>query len=72
MKNYELTKHIKVYFITPDEDSTLTIANPAKKGRIIVEVDTDGGYVLNDKEIEQSDKIKTFDKFIDDLKSLLS
>ena len=71
MKNYELTKHIKVYFITPDEDSTLTIANPAKKGRVIVEVDTDGGYVLNEKEIEQSDKIKTFDKFIDDLKSLL-
>ena len=72
MKNYELTNHIKVYFITPDEDGTLTIANPAKKGRVIVEVDTDGGYVLNDKEIEQSDKVKTFDKFIDDLKTLLS
>ncbi len=73
MKNYELTNHIKVYFITPDEDGTLTIANPAKikKGRVIVEVDTDGGYVLSEKEIEQSDKIKTFDKFIDDLKSLL-
>jgi len=72
MKNYELTNHIKVYFITPDEDGTLTIANPAKKGRVIVEVDTDGGYVLSEKEIEQSDKVKTFDKFIDDLKSLLS
>lgn len=72
MKNYELTNNIKVYFITPDEDGTLTIANPAKKGRVIVEVDTDGGYVLSEKEIEQSDKVKTFDKFIDDLKSLLS
>ncbi len=72
MKNYELTNHIKVYFITPDEDGTLTISNPAKKGRVIVEVDTDGGYVLSEKEIEQSDKVKTFDKFIDDLKSLLS
>ncbi len=72
MKNYELTNHIKVYFITPDEDGTLTIANPAKKGRVIVEVDTDGGYVLSEKEIEQSDKVKTFDRFIDDLKSLLS
>jgi len=72
MKNYELTNHIKVYFVTPDEDSTLTIANPAKKGRVIVEVDTDGGYVLSEKKIEQSDKVKTFDKFIDDLKSLLS
>jgi len=72
MKNYELTNNIKVYFITPDEDGTLTIANPAKKGRVIVEVDTDGGYVLSEKEIEQSDKVKTFDKFIDDLKSVLS
>ena len=74
MKNYELTNHIKVYFITPDEDGTLTIANPdkIKKGRVIVEVDTDGGYVLSEKEIEQSDKIKTFDKFIDDLKILLT
>ena len=74
MKNYELTNHIKVYFITPDEDGTLKIANPAKtkKGRVIVEVDTDGGYLLSEKEIEQSDKVKTFDKFIDDLKSLLS
>ena len=72
MKNYELTNHIKVYFITPDEDGTLTSANPARKGRVIVEVDTDGGYVLSEKKIEQSDKIKTFDKFIDDLKNLLS
>jgi len=72
MKNYELTNHIKVYFVTPDEDGTLIIANPAKKGRVIVEVDTDGGYVLSEKKIEQSDKVKTFDKFIDDLKSLLS
>ena len=27
------TKHIKIYFITPDEDGTLTIRKPAKKGR---------------------------------------
>jgi len=72
IKNYELTNHIKVYFITPDEDNTLTIANPAKKGRIIVEVDTDGSYVLSETDIEESDKVKMFDKFIDDLKSLLA
>ncbi|MCD6086161.1 DNA modification methylase, partial [bacterium] len=29
----ELTKHIKVYFVTPDEDGTLTTKDPAKKGR---------------------------------------
>jgi len=72
MKNYELTKHIKVYFITPDEDGTLTIAKPAKKGRAIVETDTDGSYILSEADIEESDRVKMFDKFIDDLKSLIA
>lgn len=67
----EATKHIKVYFVTPDEDGTLTIKTPTKKGRAIVEVDTDGSYVLSETDIEESDKVKMFDKFIDDLKKLL-
>ena len=65
------TKHIKVYFVTPDEDGTLTVKKPTKKGRAIVEVDTDGSYVLSETDIEESDKVKMFDKFIDDLKELL-
>jgi type II restriction enzyme len=65
------TKHIKVYFVTPDEDGTLTVKKPTKKGRAIVEVDTDGSYVLSETDIEESDKVKMFDKFIDDLKKLL-
>lgn len=68
----EATKHIKVYFVTPDEDGTLTIKKPTKKGRAIVEVDTDGSYVLSEVNIEESSKVKMFDKFIDDLKFLLS
>jgi len=67
----EATKHIKVYFVTPDEDGTLTIKDPAKKGRAIVEIDTDGSYVLSETDIDESDKVKMFDKFIDDLKNLL-
>ena len=67
----EATKHIKVYFVTPDEDGTLTIKKPTKKGRAIVEVDTDGSYVLSETDIEESNKVKMFDKFIDDLKKLL-
>lgn len=67
----EVTKHIKVYFVTLDEDETLIIKNPAKKGRAIIEIDTDGGYVLSETDIEESDKVKMFDKFIDDLKILL-
>jgi type II restriction enzyme len=66
-----ITKHIKVYFITPDEDGTLTIKHPTKKGRAIVEIDTDGCYVLSETNIEESDKVKMFDKFIPDLKRLM-
>jgi type II restriction enzyme len=67
----EATKHIKVYFITPDEDGALTNKTPAKKGRAIVEVDLDGSYVLTEEEIEESTKVKLFEHFIDDLKRLL-
>ena len=67
----EVTKHVKVFFITPDEDGTLKTKEPAKKGRAIVEVDTDGSYVMNEEEVEESDKVKMFDKFIEDLKKLV-
>lgn len=66
----KVTEHIKVYFVTPDEDKTLTIKKPAKKGRAIVEVDTDGSYVLSETEIEESNKVKMFNKFIEDLKTI--
>lgn len=66
------TKHIKVFFITPDEDKTLSIRKPAKKGRAIVEVDTDGSYVMSEEKIEESNKVKKFDKFIFDLKNLIN
>jgi len=68
----EATKHIRVYFITPDEDGTLTYKEPVKKGRAIVEVDLDGSYVLTEEKIEESEKVKLFEHFIDDLKRLLS
>ncbi len=68
----DLTKHIKVFFITPDEDDTLLIKKPAKKGRAIVEIDTDGAYVMSESLVEESNKVKMFDKFIPDLRKLLS
>lgn len=67
----EVTKHIKVFFITPDEDGTLKTKMPTKKGRAIVEVDTDGSYVMSEEEVEESNKVKLFDKFIEDLKKLM-
>ena len=59
----KITKHIKVFFVTPDEDKTLSVRKPAKKGRAIVEIDTDGSYVMSEEEIEESNKVKKFDKF---------
>ncbi|MBA7562512.1 hypothetical protein ES708_04164 [subsurface metagenome] len=66
------TEHIRVYFITPDEDRTLTIKTPTKKGRAIVEVDTDGSYVMSETRVEESEKVKMFDKFIEDLRRLVN
>ena len=66
----EVTKHIKVFFITPDEDRTLTHRIPKRKGRAIVEVDTDGSYVMSEIQIEEDDKVKMFDQFINDLRAL--
>jgi type II restriction enzyme len=71
LKGDKVTEHIKVYFVTPDEDGTLTTRKPAKKGRAIVEVDTDGSYVLSPNPVEESTKVKMFDKFIEDLKKLM-
>ncbi|MEA2104288.1 MAG: BsaWI family type II restriction enzyme [Candidatus Cloacimonadota bacterium] len=71
LSSQKLTKHIRVYFVTPDEDGTLTFKTPAKKGRAIVEVDLDGSYVLSETEIEESNKVKPFEKFIDDLVKFL-
>ena len=72
LMNSEVTKNIKVFFITPDEDGTLTTKSPAKKGRAIVEIDLDGSYVLTEARVEESNKVKLFDKFIDDLKVLIN
>lgn len=65
-----VTRNIKVFFVTPDEDRTLSIKKPCKKGRAIVEIDTDGSYVMSDQKIEESKKVKTFGKFIEDLRRI--
>lgn len=64
-------KHIKVYFITPDEDGTLTSIDSQKKGRAIVEMDLDGTYVLTQEDLEESDKVKLFEHFIEDFKQVV-
>lgn len=71
MKNYSLTKHIKVFLASPDEDSNFTEIKGMNKSRVIVEADLDGAYIMSESPIKESEKIKTFDKFIGDLKKLL-
>ena len=72
LKEDKVTKHIRVMFVTLDEDQTLTSKTPSKKGRAIAEFDTDGTYVLTTECVEESKNVKMFDKFINDLKKYKS
>ncbi len=62
---------IKFYLITADLDETLKIVDIPKRDRIIAEIDLDGTYVLTMEELEESDKVKLFEHFIQDLKQLI-
>jgi len=46
------------------------IKQPAKKGRAIVEIDTDGAYIMSESPVDESNKVKIFDKFVPDLKKI--
>jgi len=70
LNSSKVTKHIKVFFATLDEDEVFQQRYPARKARAIREVDTDGCYVLTDKTIASSKNVKLFSEFISDLKKL--
>ncbi len=63
------TKHIRVYFVTPDKDGILTHQDSARKGRAIAELNLDGSYIFTNNKIDESDKVKLFEHFIDDIKN---
>jgi len=68
-----VTMHIKGYFVTPDEDRDLVrgLSNPpVSRNRIIVEYELDGTYVFRD--VEESEKVKSFPKFIEDLRKVIT
>ena len=79
----ERTKNIKMYFVTLDKEynqnrtgfkkPSLDIQGNSEptKPRILLEYEMDGVYVTRDMKNE-SDKVKMFDKFINDLKGLLA
>ncbi len=76
------TSKIKVYFVTVDKEwnkkktgfkkPSLDIKNGKEptKPRILLEYEMDGVYVAREMQ-KESNKVKMFDKFIDDLKELL-
>ncbi|PIZ15358.1 DNA modification methylase [Candidatus Desantisbacteria bacterium CG_4_10_14_0_8_um_filter_39_17] len=66
-----VTRNIRLLLVTPDLDGDLTYKFPTKKNRAIVEVDTDGGYVMSEAKIEETNKVKMFDKFIEDLRKFV-
>ncbi len=79
----ERTKHIKMYFVTVDKEYNakktgfkkpsldIQVNKEPTKPRILLEYEMDGVYVTRDMKNE-SDKVKMFDKFIDDLKILFT
>jgi len=83
LSTIERTKNIKMYFVTVDKEynekktgfkkPSLDIKGNKRptKPRILLEYEMDGVYVTRDMKSE-SDRVKMFDKFIDDLKSLLT
>ena len=45
--------------------------DPAERARVIAETDLDGTYVLTAEELEESDKVKLFEHFIEDLRQVI-
>ncbi|GEM_PF-1389227 len=62
---------IKFYLITTDIDETLKIVDVPKKERAILEAELDGIYVLTASELQQTDKVKLFEHFIEDFKQII-
>lgn len=67
----EATKHIKIYFIGPDEDSMLSDNNSLENDGTIIETELDGSYILTEADTEDSGKAKLFEGFIADLKEAI-
>ena len=65
-----ITKDIKVFIITPDKDNEISFSQNPRKSRIVIEYELDGIYLAKD-DFDNSNKIKSINMLIDDLKALL-
>lgn len=66
----QITKHIKVFMITPDKDDEISYSNNPRKSRIVMEYELDGIYLAKDI-FDSSRKIKSINLLIDDLRDLI-
>ncbi|MFM8293226.1 MAG: BsaWI family type II restriction enzyme, partial [Microcystaceae cyanobacterium] len=66
----EVTQHIKVYMITPDNDNEISGNNPPRISRKVMEYELDGIYLAKE-EFTGSDKVKSIQSLINDLERLL-
>lgn len=65
----EITKNIKVYMITPDNDNEISKKN-GSKSRIVLEYELDGIYMAKD-DFDKTEKVKGIDCLISDLEKLI-
>ena len=64
------TKHIKFFLITFDGDGDFSPDSKSKRHRAMAE-DLDGIYIIKNKvEINQDEKVKCFEYFLEDLKKI--
>lgn len=66
----KLTKHIKVFMITPDNDDEISFNNNPKKACIVMEYELDGIYLAKN-DFDGSSKIKSIELLLSDLRKLV-
>ena len=66
----QITKDIKVFMITPDKDNEISFSQNPRKSRIVMEYELDGIYLAKD-DFDNSNKIKSINMLINDLKALI-
>ncbi len=73
LNEYETTKHIKVFMVTPDKDNEIDKIEGKrgpKKTRVILEYELDSIYMARD-DFEETDKVKELDDLFEDINNLI-
>ncbi len=70
-----VTRHIKVYMVTPDKDDEISFTTSKqgpRKARIVMEYELDGIFLAKeDDEFESSDKVQSIAAIFDELERIL-